>query len=73
MMQGKCMINEKRKEMQELTKPHGEKLRTFDTDEVCLALICNCLCQQSFTTTCVKKVSRSDSNMSERYCRSFHT
>lgn len=34
-----------------LTKPHGEQFREFDTDEVSLTFICNCLGQQSFPTS----------------------
>ena len=33
-----------------LTKPHGKQLRFLHTDEVSLALISNCLGQQSLST-----------------------
>lgn len=35
-----------------LTEPHSKKFRTLDTDEVGLALISNCLCQQGLATAC---------------------
>lgn len=34
-----------------LSKPHGEQLRSFDGDEICLALIGDGFGQQSLTTT----------------------
>lgn len=34
-----------------LSKPHREQLRSFDGDEICLALIGNGFGQQSLTTT----------------------
>lgn len=34
-----------------LSEPHGEQLRSFDRDEICLALIGNGFGQQSLTTT----------------------
>jgi hypothetical protein len=40
-----CVVNR-------LTKPHGQKLRALDTDEVSLALIGNSLCQQCLSTAC---------------------
>lgn len=33
------------------SKPHGEKLRSLDGDEICLALVGNGFGQQSLTTT----------------------
>lgn len=34
-----------------LSEPHGEQLRSFDRDEICLALIGDGFGQQSLTTT----------------------
>lgn len=49
--QHSCLVKDLSDVGLRLSKPHGEQLRSFDRDEICLALIGDGFGQQSLTTT----------------------